>query len=179
MTPREAAEQMRGAAKAVAEKSRFGNDIPEFISRHEAIRASAELCSLIAEAIDAIPLPADEPIEGETPETDAEHERILALGHDGDLAIAWEAAFLCMKEHARSLERRLREAEQRAERAEAEAKELREALLYAAETFRQINEGKHDPFSFDLRSNMRSAAGLALEKTRAALAATRKEDSGA
>ena len=59
--------------------------------------------------------------------------------------------------------------------ARAEAEMLREALLYAAETFRQINEGKHDPFSFDLRSNMRSAAGLALEKTRAALAATRKE----
>lgn len=57
----------------------------------------------------------------------------------------------------------------------AEAERLREALLFAAETFRQINEGKHDPFSFDLRSNMRSAAGRALEKTRAALAATRKD----
>lgn len=141
MTPEEAASKMREAAMAVAKASRFGDDIPESIDRMEAVRASAELCHFVGEAIRALPLPPDPPAavpstQGETPETDAETAGASSFVTDSDRRAYDAADYECLVDFARSLERRLREAEQRIKTLEEDlrvSRTLESALTALAE----------------------------------------------
>lgn len=127
MTAREAAEKMREAAAVVCQEvaRRFLNtgDSVAYWKARGAIRC--------AEAMDALPLPADEPTEGETPSTVRECIRAVVkeLNLDTTHPLTKLLAIACGLQDAhnemkQALERRLREQE-------AKAKVLREALIEA------------------------------------------------
>lgn len=104
MTPRGAAEQMREAAAGAALLVVCGEDVEK-----------------VVRAIRALPLPADEPAEGETPETDEQEMSPEMLIGSGTVVRAGVA---------RSLERRLREREEELKRAREEVMALRDQIRF-------------------------------------------------